>query len=223
MAVPKINVEKPSDGGNAAAKLVGAAPSTLKLASKVIPLLYNTCLKYGVTDLGQIAYVIATAEHESKMGEWMKEGIFEKDEAKRNANFEKRYQGRADLGNTNPGDGIKFHGRGFCQITGRVNYTRWTKIFQNKLGRADIDLVENPDQAAETGIAAIILVVGMRDAGFTKHKLSDHINGSNRDFKNARRIINAPDNPGKPDDAEKKAATAKIAQAAEKYYRALIS
>lgn len=51
------------------------------------------------------------------------------------------------LGNTEPGDGYKFHGRGFVHLTGRANYEHYGKA----LG---LDLVSNPDLAADPKIAA---------------------------------------------------------------------
>lgn len=49
----------------------------------------------------------------------------------------KAYQGRKDLGNVNPGDGVKYKGRGALQITGRYNY----KKYGDKMG---LDLISKP-------------------------------------------------------------------------------
>jgi putative chitinase len=66
------------------------------------------------------------------------------------------YENRADLGNDQPGDGWKFHGRGYLQYTGRDNYT----TFGRKFG---VDLVGNPDIAAEPEMAAKLAIAYWKD------------------------------------------------------------
>lgn len=155
---------------------VAQCPSEIRpFAKKNLPLILNQCINDGVTDRGQIAYVFATAEHESHFGRFMMELGDGGD-----------LEGRQDLGNTEHGDGPRFKGRGFVQITGRRNYGIWS----DKLG---INLLDRPEQAALPEIAAIILVRGMRDGSFTGVGLSDFIVGADRDFFHARRIVNGLD------------------------------
>lgn len=87
--------------------------------------------------------------------------------------------GAANLGNTQPGDGFLFRGRGLVQTTGRRLYA----IF----GHAD-----NPDDVCDVKVSADIMVKGMRDGTFTGKKLSDYF-GVATDWVNARRIVNGLD------------------------------
>jgi predicted chitinase len=60
------------------------------------------------------------------------------------------YNGREDLGNTQPGDGPRFKGRGYVQLTGRSNY----KDVGDQIGS---DLVGNPELANDPTLAGKIL------------------------------------------------------------------
>jgi putative chitinase len=90
------------------------------------------------------------------------------------------YDFRSDLGNGHRGDGDRFKGRGFIQLTGRCNY----EVHGRAIGLGD-RLVQNPDLASDPEIAGKLL------ASFLKHKeraikealLDD-------DLKLARRLVN---------------------------------
>lgn len=134
-----------------------------------------------------LAYVLATAHHEvdASMQPIKEYGSM--------AYFKKMYdiQGQRpdvarELGNIQPGDGARYHGRGFVQLTGRRNYQDWS----DRLGE---DLVGNPDLALDTRVATRIIFEGMRLGTFTGKKLGDYFNTQRADWKGARRIINGQD------------------------------
>lgn len=121
------------------------------------------------------AYVLATAHHESDQWKALTEYA-----------SGKAYEGRADLGNTRKGDGVKFKGRGFVMITGRRNYTDWAK-------RLGVDIVAKPHLVAAVKYAVPILIDGMILGTFTTKKLSDYFTANRSDWINARRIVNGLD------------------------------
>lgn len=88
------------------------------------------------------------------------------------------YENRADLGNTEPGDGWRYHGRGYFQYTGRDNYTRYGEKF-------GVDLANNPDQAAEPALAARLAIA------YWKDKVPENLRS---DPEAAGRIINGGSN-----------------------------
>jgi hypothetical protein len=61
------------------------------------------------------------------------------------------------LGNTQAGDGARFKGRGYVQLTGRSNYTR----IGNQIG---VDLVANPDLGCDGATAGLILAQFLKNA-----------------------------------------------------------
>ena len=103
----------------------------------------------GITDPTELAMFMAQMGHES--------GSFRY--ATEMASGEAYNPGTSvgkNLGNTQPGDGPRFKGRGYIQLTGRWNYGHFGK----KVG---VDLISNPELAASPDIAAAIAVQFYKD------------------------------------------------------------
>ncbi|WP_151996162.1 peptidoglycan-binding protein [Buttiauxella massiliensis] len=82
------------------------------------------------------------------------------------------------LGNNNPGDGARYRGRGFVQLTGRENYEKYGKLL-------DIALAENPDSACAPEVAACLLAAFI---GSHRERLSTAL--AKGDLKAARQVVN---------------------------------
>lgn len=124
----------------------------------------------------QMAYILATAEHESASFTTLEE--FASGDA---------YEGRADLGNTQPGDGPRFKGRGFVQLTGRRNYTRYRETTGIKLVELPIVMMNWP------ALAVFTMVDGMMRGVYTGQRLDKFVNSTKQDFFDARQVVNGHD------------------------------
>ena len=100
----------------------------------------------------------------------------------------KMYANRIGNGDESSGDGWRYRGRGYVQLTGRENYERFGY-------RLNIDLVSKPEMACDPDIAMKILFEGMMDGVFTGRSLRQYIKPSAglRDYVNARRVVNGTD------------------------------
>ncbi len=131
------------------------------------------------TDARLIAYCLATVKIETA------HTFLPITERGERAYFNK-YEWRKTLGNKETGDGYKYRGRGFSQITGRKNH----QTFSDLLG---IDLINKPEKALEPNVAFDILAIGMLRGLFTGKRLPDYINSVKTDYKGARKTVNGTD------------------------------
>lgn len=80
----------------------------------------------------------------------------------------REYEGRADLGNTHPGDGVRYAGRGFLQLTGRANYAR----VESEIGQP---IVEHPELVEALPLALVVSCVYWRDRMINRFADADDI------------------------------------------------
>lgn len=134
--------------------------------------IFSECQKQGLTLHTQIAYVLATVEHETAYTfKPVREAFYMGNKAE-------AY--RRGLGY------YPYYGRGYVQLTHKYNYQKYTDILR-------IDLVRNPDLVMQPKTALFILVDGMAKGRFTGKRLGQYVNGNQTDFAGARRVVNGND------------------------------
>lgn len=148
-------------------------------------------------DKNQLAYILATVKHETgstfnpvEEAYWLKwktrKKYFEEMYDPVLGKNEKRRKMALDNGNSETGDGVKYFGRGYVQITWKNNYQRMKDKFE-------VDLINYPGLALEHELAMSILIYGSEMGVFTGLKLNKYINSKKTDYYNARRVINGID------------------------------
>ena len=179
------------------------------------------CVQVGIKSPDQVAYILATAWLESRLGTWMTEsGWLSEKSAERYAERSYGPGGRTPararrMGNTEPGDGGRYMGRGYVQLTWKSNYARMSKVLMDsgftytqdgvtygngKNGTTPIDLVKNYRHVNRNkDLAARILVLGMDGGHYVNNGkgLDSYIpeNGkaTRANFESARKIVNGSD------------------------------
>lgn len=141
------------------------AAAQADIIDQISPVFQTIVVAYHVTTRLRIAHFLAQILHESA-------GLRTTEEFASGA----AYEGRLVLGNTQPGDGRRFKGRGLLQLTGRANYKRLGLLL-------DIDLVANPERAAEPELSLIIACEYWK-----QHKINAHADQD--DLHSVTRIIN---------------------------------
>lgn len=96
-------------------QLLQILPNAGAKAGVFAPVLNTAMQRYQIVGNKRVAAFIAQIGHESGQLVYVRE-IWGPTPA------QAKYEGRKDLGNTVPGDGFKYRGRGLIQITGRANY-----------------------------------------------------------------------------------------------------
>ncbi|WP_223483627.1 glycoside hydrolase family 19 protein [Pseudomonas sp. A-RE-19] len=121
-------------------QLLQILPKAGAKACVFVPVLNTAMQRYQIVGSKRIAAFIAQIGHESGQLRNVRE-IWGPTPA------QSGYEGRKDLGNTKPGDGSKYRGRGLIQVTGRANYAACGEALGLDL-IAQPELLEMPQNAA---------------------------------------------------------------------------
>lgn len=117
-------------------------PESRKRADVFAPYINDAMRIWGIDTPNREAMFLAQIAHESGELRWTHE-IWGPTES------QKKYELRLDLGNTQPGDGYKYRGRGLIQVTGRFNYQNCGDALKLNL-LLNPELLETPEYASQS-------------------------------------------------------------------------
>ena len=144
-------------------QLIKIAPTASENRLKELtPAINQTLERFQINKPLRIAHFIAQVAHESGAFVYMRElwGPTEDQEF---------YEGRLDLGNTQPGDGKRFMGRGLMQLTGRANYEKFSAAMK-------VDFTKEPDLVAQAPYAVLVAGWFWDNEMLNSHADKDDIN-----------------------------------------------
>lgn len=121
------------------------------------PIIERECARYGIDTPLRVAHFIAQIAHESGSLRYTEEIA-----------SGKAYEGRADLGNTHAGDGVRFKGRGLIQLTGRANYTDYS-------AEVGFDYVAHPERLSQPEDAVRVSAWFWADRGLNAYADRDEV------------------------------------------------
>jgi predicted chitinase len=154
------------------AKLAQPSNHDFSTRDGTIIAIIDECKRQGIGLRDQIAYVLATTQHETNNTfQPVREAYYLRDRGEAYRRTLAYYP---------------YYGRGYVQLTWERNY----RTYGGLLGK---DLVNSPDLALESEIALFVIVHGFKVGTFTGRAITTYINASQTDFVNARRCINGLD------------------------------
>ncbi|CAN7482391.1 peptidoglycan-binding protein [Caballeronia sp. LjRoot34] len=122
-----------------------------------LPPMLSALIENRVSDKPMVLMALSTVRAEVECFEPISEGQSRFNTSPSGHPFD-LYDNRKDLGNQGQPDGAQFKGRGYVQLTGRLNYA----TYGPKL-TPPIDLIKNPDLAGDPAIAANLLALFLAD------------------------------------------------------------
>jgi predicted chitinase len=162
MKIPPINSKQVIDSLSTAQKQLSTQPKVIQIASLSVigketgGIPHTEDIDYSNTDNSRIRALFGSRVagltdaqlDTTKKNQWQFAELIYGTKADKTA--------KLGLGNTQPGDGYNFRGRGFNQLTGRAAYAKYSKA-------AGVDLVANPDALNTPEIAAKVNAAYLQD------------------------------------------------------------